>query len=56
VVLFVHPWEFVDLTKERVRLDCRFKTGAVALDCARSVIRFFKERSAEFVPMRELAT
>lgn len=56
VVLFVHPWEFVDLTKERLRLDCRFKTGAVALDCARSVIGFFKDRDAEFVPMRELGT
>lgn len=56
VVLFVHPWEFVDLTRERLRLDCRFKTGAVALECARSVIRFFKDRDAKFVPMCELAT
>ena len=31
VVLFVHPWEFVDLTRERLRLDCRFRTGDVAL-------------------------
>src|SRR5678815_471756 len=38
VVLFVHPWEFVDLTRERLRYDCRFRTGDVALRCLREVI------------------
>ncbi len=54
VVLFVHPWEFVDLRHERLRLDCRFKTGEVALDCVRDVLRSFGRRGAEFVRMREL--
>ena len=27
VVLFVHPWEFADLTRENLRFDCRFRTG-----------------------------
>jgi peptidoglycan/xylan/chitin deacetylase (PgdA/CDA1 family) len=56
VVLFVHPWEFVDLTRERLRYDCRFRTGDVALRCLREVIDAFARRGAEFVPMRELAS
>jgi peptidoglycan/xylan/chitin deacetylase (PgdA/CDA1 family) len=55
VVLFVHPWEFVDLTRERLRYDCRFRTGDVALRCLREVIEAFAGRGAEFVTMRELA-
>jgi peptidoglycan-N-acetylglucosamine deacetylase len=55
VVLFVHPWEFVDLTHEDLRYDCRFRTGAVALRCLREVIALFAERGATFLPMRELA-
>jgi peptidoglycan/xylan/chitin deacetylase (PgdA/CDA1 family) len=54
VVLFVHPWEFVDLTRERLRYDCRFRTGEVALRCLREVIDAFERRGASFVPMREL--
>jgi peptidoglycan-N-acetylglucosamine deacetylase len=54
VVLFVHPWEFVDLTRERLRYDCRFRTGDVALRCLRDVIDAFSRRGATFVPMREL--
>ncbi len=54
VVLFVHPWEFVDLRKENLRLDCRFKTGDVALNCLRSVLTFFKEKNAEFFKIQDL--
>ena len=53
VVLFVHPWEFVDLRRERVRIDCRFKTGETALSCLRETIRFFKKRGATFARMRD---
>lgn len=55
VVLFVHPWEFVDLTRERLRLDCRFRTGDPALRALREVITLFRERpgGAHFVQMRE---
>ena len=56
VVLFVHPWEFVDLTRERLRYDCRFRTGDVALRCLREVIGLFARRDATFVTMRELAS
>jgi peptidoglycan-N-acetylglucosamine deacetylase len=54
VVLFVHPWEFVDLRRERLRFDCRFKTGDAALACARSAVRLFRGHGARFVPMRDL--
>jgi peptidoglycan/xylan/chitin deacetylase (PgdA/CDA1 family) len=54
VVLFVHPWEFVDLTRERLRLDCRFRTGDDALDDLRSAIALFAARGARFVRMDEL--
>ena len=54
VVLFVHPWEFVDLTHEKLRYDCRFRTGDVALRCLREVIDTFARRGATFVTMREL--
>jgi peptidoglycan/xylan/chitin deacetylase (PgdA/CDA1 family) len=55
VVLFVHPWEFVDLTHEDLRYDCRFRTGDVAVQCLHDVIELFGQRGAKFVPMRELA-
>ncbi|MBU4530977.1 MAG: polysaccharide deacetylase family protein [Hoeflea sp.] len=48
VTLFVHPWEFVDLTATRLRYDCRFRTGQPALDSLRSAIRHFKDRGFEF--------
>ena len=54
VVLFVHPWEFVDLTHYDLRWDCRLRTGAVALRCLREVIQLYQARGATFVPMREL--
>lgn len=54
VVLFVHPWEFVDLRKEKLRLDCRFKTGDVALACVKSVLQSYAEKGASFVRMREM--
>jgi hypothetical protein len=54
VVLFVHPWEFVDLTQERLRLDCRFRTGAIALQCLREVIQLFQRRGDTLIAMRDL--
>ena len=54
VVLFVHPWEFVDLRREKLRLDCRFKTGDIALACVRDVLESYVSRGARFVRMREL--
>lgn len=53
VVLFVHPWEFVDLTRERLRLDCRFRTGDPALVALREVVTLFRDRGARFARMHE---
>jgi peptidoglycan/xylan/chitin deacetylase (PgdA/CDA1 family) len=53
VVLFVHPWEFVDLTRERLRLDCRFRTGDPALVALREVVTLFRGRGARFARMRD---
>jgi peptidoglycan/xylan/chitin deacetylase (PgdA/CDA1 family) len=54
VVLFTHPWEFVDLRKEKLRYDCRFRTGDVALECVGDVLRGMQHRGARFHTMREL--
>lgn len=54
LVLFVHPWEFVDLRRERLRLDCRFRTGDVALACVSDVLHRLQRGGASFVTMREL--
>jgi peptidoglycan/xylan/chitin deacetylase (PgdA/CDA1 family) len=56
VVLFVHPWEFIDLTRERLRLDCRFRTGEPALRSVMEVVAFFRSRGAKFVRMSELGS
>lgn len=48
VVLFVHPWEFVDLTRTRLRLDCRFRTGRPALESLRAAIRLLRRRETSF--------
>ncbi len=56
VVLFVHPWEFVDLRKENIPLDCRFKTGGAALRCLQEVIQFYKERNFQFKKMQDVLT
>jgi peptidoglycan/xylan/chitin deacetylase (PgdA/CDA1 family) len=55
VVLFVHPWEFVDLRREQLRLDCRFRTGDAALHDLQQVIRLFRTRGAEFHRIDALA-
>lgn len=54
VVLFVHPWEFVDLTRERLRLDCRFRTGEPALRALRTAITLFRRHGAVFRRLDEL--
>ena len=55
VVLFVHPWEFVDLTDTDLRWDCRVGTGVPALEKLEEVIGFYRRRGARFIPMRDLA-
>jgi peptidoglycan/xylan/chitin deacetylase (PgdA/CDA1 family) len=54
VVLFVHPWEFVDWRASTLRLDCRFRTGQKALDCLQTTLQFFRRRGAKFLRMCDL--
>lgn len=54
IVLFVHPWEFVDLTAERLRWDCRLRTGDPALVRTREVLADFLRRGTTFHAMRDL--
>ena len=53
-VLFVHPWEFVDLRREKLRFDCRFRTGDVAIECVGDVLRGMQRRGAKFLTIEEL--
>jgi peptidoglycan/xylan/chitin deacetylase (PgdA/CDA1 family) len=55
IVLFCHPWEFVDLRRERLRWDCRVRTGDEALASVQTALRFFKERGGSFALMRDAA-
>jgi peptidoglycan/xylan/chitin deacetylase (PgdA/CDA1 family) len=55
VVFFFHPWEFVDVTREPIPIDCRFRTGQPALDSLQGTIAWFRRRGATFRRMRELA-
>jgi len=54
VVLFVHPWEFVDLRGEKLRLDCRFRTGPEALDAVRETIALYRSMNATFCRLKDL--
>lgn len=55
VVFFFHPWEFVDMTRAPIPIDCRFKTGEPALASLRATIAWFRRRGATFRRMRELS-
>ena len=55
VVLFVHPWEFVDLRSAPIPWDCRAGTGERALRCLRAVIRQYREEEAAFARISEVA-
>lgn len=54
VVLFFHPWEFVDLTREPLRFDIRARTGEPALACLHDTLEYFRRRGARFQRMREI--
>jgi len=55
VVLYFHPWEFVDMTQADIPYDCRFNTGEPATRSLEDAIGYFAARGASFQTMRELA-
>lgn len=54
LVLFVHPWEFVDMTREPIPWHCRLRTGEPALACLGATLRGLRERGASFRRMDSL--
>ena len=53
LVLFVHPWEFVDLRRTGIRWDCRFRTGGRALQAVREVFARVGRRGGTFLTVRD---
>jgi peptidoglycan/xylan/chitin deacetylase (PgdA/CDA1 family) len=56
VVLFVHPWEFVDVRRADIPWDCRAGTGVQALDALRGVIQLYKSAGVRFLRIDEVAS
>jgi peptidoglycan/xylan/chitin deacetylase (PgdA/CDA1 family) len=54
LVLFVHPWEFVDMTREPIPWHCRLGTGAYALAALDETLRSLAARGARFSRMDAL--
>lgn len=54
VVFFVHPWEFVDMTRTPIPRDCRFRTGDPALRCLDETMDYFARRGARFRTIAEV--
>lgn len=54
-VIFVHPWEFVDMSGSPIRLDCRFNTGKKALKNLKTLIQTFKTENYNFLTLKERA-
>jgi peptidoglycan-N-acetylglucosamine deacetylase len=55
-VLFVHPWELIDMSGTEIRLDCRFNTGEPALANLTAIIRWLKETGYRFLTLSEFAS
>jgi len=53
-VLFIHPWEFIDMSSMPIRFDCRLGTGNSALENLERLIRYFKHKDYKFVPIKEM--
>ena len=53
-VLFVHPWEFVDLSQEKIRIDCRWRTGETALQQLGVAIHHLQKTGWQFVTLNSL--
>lgn len=54
VVLFVHPWEYVDLQKENLRFDCRWRTGDFSLNAIAETLTYFQTKGASFQTLRAI--
>jgi len=55
VVIFVHPWEFIDLQNEKLRFDCKWRTGEKSLKAISETIDFFKGENAKFKLVKDFS-
>ncbi|MFQ6042103.1 MAG: hypothetical protein ACE5PV_14700 [Candidatus Poribacteria bacterium] len=55
LVLFIHPWEFIDLTKAPIRWDCRFRTELYARGALQRLIHLLKRQNANFKTIAQIA-
>jgi peptidoglycan/xylan/chitin deacetylase (PgdA/CDA1 family) len=55
-VIFVHPWEFVDMSSLPIRPDCKFNTGEKALKNLKTLIRASKAENCLFLTLEERAS
>ena len=55
LVLFIHPWELVDLRKEQLRYDCRARTGPPTLAALDGLFERLIAAGFQFSRMDELA-
>jgi peptidoglycan/xylan/chitin deacetylase (PgdA/CDA1 family) len=55
LVLFVHPWELVDLRRAKIRWDCRAGTGEHAARAIAGTLRDLRARGATFGTISALA-
>ena len=56
VVLLMHPWEFIDMSKTKIRFSSRFNTGEYALNGLRKWIFYLKEKNYQFLTMKDKVT
>ncbi|MCX7124222.1 MAG: polysaccharide deacetylase family protein, partial [Gammaproteobacteria bacterium] len=55
LVLYMHPWEFIDMSKTGIRFDCHINTGDQALKGLKKWILFLKIKNYQFVTIQTSA-
>lgn len=53
LILFAHPWEYVDMSRSRVRWDCRFNTGGPAAELLHDTIGWLRGKGYRFLMLGE---
>jgi len=52
LVLYMHPWEFIDMSKTGIRFDCYLNTGNYAFCGLKKWIGYLKKKNYQFLSMR----
>ena len=53
LILFAHPWEYIDMSGSRVRWDCRFNTGERAAELLRGTIGWLRGRGYRLLRLED---